>query len=518
MNSKHYIGRRVGRFERSGDIRAVDGVALIVDEEHEFRAGDMEGNVLEITCPYGTQAMADALLTQLRGRTYTGYTAENAAADPAAELGDGVTVGGIYSLLASREVSFGSGHLSRIGAPAESDMDHEYAAADPYTREIERKLAGARSYIDKKSDEILLGVEGMEGDVAELKVSVGSISGTVTGLNGDVSTLKQTATSLTGRIQSAEGDITDLEATARGLSSSVSGLDGRVSKIEQSAERITLSVTGSLGGKASISLSNGSSGTIDLSDVRTAFANDRTNVTIQGGTLTFNGGGIAFNSGSTFTVNSTNLTVTSGGLITAFDANLNQCHLGRRDVGSNQFPAPAAFCDGNVFLQKMSSTSSWSLYGTATGTDLCIATVSTQSQFFSGSQCIVIGWNDNIFLYCGTDNEVRANKSVHSTSDRDQKRDIEDIDERYLAIMDNISPVRFKYVGQSEPAAFALGYIAQDVEAALGKAGLTRADFAGLSGEDGTGCMALSYDDFIPLLHLKLRALEARIDRLEGRI
>ena len=84
MNSKHYIGRRVGRFERSGDIRAVDGVALIVDEEHEFRAGDMEGNVLEITCPYGTQAMADALLTQLRGRTYTGYTAENAAADPAA--------------------------------------------------------------------------------------------------------------------------------------------------------------------------------------------------------------------------------------------------------------------------------------------------------------------------------------------------------------------------------------------------------------------------------------------------
>ena len=488
MNGKHYIGRRAVRFENHGDIRAVEGVALVADEEHEYRAGDMDGCVLEIACPYGTQAMAEDLLAQLRGKTYTGYRAENAVTDPAAELGDGVTVGGIYSLLASREVSFGSGHLGQISAPAESDLDHEYAAADSYTRQIGRKLAAARSYIDKKSDEIRLGVEGVAGDVAELAVSVGSLSGTVSDHTGRLSTVEQTA----GRLRS-----------------DVNGLDSRVSTIEQTESDITMSVTGSLGGKASIKLSNGSGGTIDLSTgFREGFAK-------EGGAVNINTGKITFNSG-TFAVNSDNFTVTENGSVTASNATLDHVTFTKHEAGT--FPAPAQIIQGNAFLFPMSGTSSWSLYGNAGDGDLCIATVSKLDRFYGGSQCIVIGWDDNIYLYCGENGSLRADKSLQSTSDRDKKRNIEAIDERYLAILDEIGPVRFKYVGQDEPAAYALGYIAQDVEAALLKAGLTRGDFAGLSGEDGTGCMALSYDDFVPLLHLKINALERRIRELEERI
>ena len=37
MNNKVYVGRRMGSFEGYGQTRPIDGVALIVDEENEYR-------------------------------------------------------------------------------------------------------------------------------------------------------------------------------------------------------------------------------------------------------------------------------------------------------------------------------------------------------------------------------------------------------------------------------------------------------------------------------------------------
>lgn len=85
-----------------------------------------------------------------------------------------------------------------------------------------------------------------------------------------------------------------------------------LSLIKQTADSISLSVSGSLGGTASIVMSvNGTSSTstIDMSKVRTAFANDGTAITISAGVVTFNS--------NTFVVNSTNFSVTSTGVITA---------------------------------------------------------------------------------------------------------------------------------------------------------------------------------------------------------
>jgi hypothetical protein len=87
------------------------------------------------------------------------------------------------------------------------------------------------------------------------------------------------------------------------------------SQITQLSNSIGLSINGSLGSKASIILSagrNSKSYELDLSQVREAFANDKTAVSISAGTITFNAG--------TLIVNSTNFKLSADGKITANDA------------------------------------------------------------------------------------------------------------------------------------------------------------------------------------------------------
>lgn len=95
-----------------------------------------------------------------------------------------------------------------------------------------------------------------------------------------------------------------------------------LSLIKQTADSIELSVTGSLGSTASIKLSvNGETQTknIDMSNVRSAFANDKSAITISSGTVTFNS--------NTFVVNSTNFSVTATGVITAKSGTIGNLKL-----------------------------------------------------------------------------------------------------------------------------------------------------------------------------------------------
>lgn len=174
MNGKHYVGRKAASFQNGGETDAVSGVALIVDEEHEYRAGDDQGYVLELECPYGTQAMAEAIWESVRGKSYTAFEARNAVLPASAELGDGVTVRGVYAPLVSRRMSFGQTPTADISAPGDGQVSHEYGYSDPVQRQVDRKLAQSRSYIEKTAEELRVGVEDTEKSLkAELSLKVG---------------------------------------------------------------------------------------------------------------------------------------------------------------------------------------------------------------------------------------------------------------------------------------------------------------------------------------------------------
>lgn len=117
-----------------------------VEVENAYFAGDETGRVLELDCPWGTQAMADALLLQIRGYCYQGATVDAAQLPPEAELGDTVICDGVGFNLSCLSVSYTGDYLPTIGAPADEEVDYEYHYESKVDRQLSRKVGLGDSY------------------------------------------------------------------------------------------------------------------------------------------------------------------------------------------------------------------------------------------------------------------------------------------------------------------------------------------------------------------------------------
>lgn len=178
MSEKYYVGGDITSFSDNGKYKPISRVTLLVDDENSLTAGDDTGMEVIASCPHATQPMVNALLQTMKGYQYQAYEAGSANIDPAAELGDGVTVGGIYSPL-SKLSDDGRGYAG-ISSPGEAEMEDEYPAGGYITQEFNRKIAETRSTITKTSEEINLKVEGIDGRVSDITQTVDGISLSVT--------------------------------------------------------------------------------------------------------------------------------------------------------------------------------------------------------------------------------------------------------------------------------------------------------------------------------------------------
>lgn len=178
MSDKYYVGKDVTSFSDKGKYKPISRVTLLVDDENSLTAGDDTGMEVIASCPHATQPMVNALLQTMKGYQYQAYEADAANIDPAAELGDGVTVGGIYSPL-SKLSDDGRGYAG-ISSPGEAEMEDEYPSEGYITQEFNRKIAETRSTITKTSEEITLKVEGIDGRVSDITQTVDGISLSVT--------------------------------------------------------------------------------------------------------------------------------------------------------------------------------------------------------------------------------------------------------------------------------------------------------------------------------------------------
>lgn len=178
MSEKYYVGGDITSFADNGKYKPISRVTLLVDDENSLTAGDDTGMEVIASCPHATQPMVNALLQTMKGYQYQAYEAGAANIDPAAELGDGVTVGGIYSPL-SKLSDDGRGYAG-ISSPGEAEMEDEYPSDGYITQEFNRKIAETRSTITKTSEEIKLKVEDIDGRVSEITQTVDGISLSVT--------------------------------------------------------------------------------------------------------------------------------------------------------------------------------------------------------------------------------------------------------------------------------------------------------------------------------------------------
>lgn len=180
MSDKYYVGGDITSFADNGKYKPISRVTLLVDDENSLTAGDDTGMEVIASCPHATQPMVNALLQTMKGYQYQAYEAGAANIDPAAELGDGVTVGGIYSPL-SKLSDDGRGYAG-ISSPGEAEMEDEYPAGGYIAQEFNRKIAETRSIITKTSEAIMLKVEGIDGKYTEVKTTLDGL--TVTDASG----------------------------------------------------------------------------------------------------------------------------------------------------------------------------------------------------------------------------------------------------------------------------------------------------------------------------------------------
>lgn len=146
------ILKRAQNMEVSEQFDGYSGVRIFVGTNDDgenvvYESGDTNGRTLEIKNPFGTQEMADNILADIQGYQYQPMSAESALLNPAAEMGDGVTVNGVYSGVFVRATQFGRLMASDISAPTDEEIEHEFAVESPSERQYTRFVQQTRAML-----------------------------------------------------------------------------------------------------------------------------------------------------------------------------------------------------------------------------------------------------------------------------------------------------------------------------------------------------------------------------------
>lgn len=180
---KTYLGRRLAKFSPGIASQPISKVELLNDTGDVVGvSGSDTGRTLTAMQPDGTNAMAAAILAKVSGYKHVGYEGSKALLDPAVELGDAVTVDGLYVPLIALDMTFDPLLAPDISAPDADELDDEYPYKSATQRQIERNMAKTRSLITKTSEEIMLKVEGIDGKYTEVKTTLDGL--TVTDASG----------------------------------------------------------------------------------------------------------------------------------------------------------------------------------------------------------------------------------------------------------------------------------------------------------------------------------------------
>ena len=536
MSDKAYIDKNAAELNYGDKLTSISRINLAVDSDHIYISGDDTGRTLEVDCPWGSQEMADSILAKVSAADYQPYTAGDALLDPASEIGDGVTVGGIYSQISTSNIEFDKMCVSGISAPDSDEIDDEYPYEGSAQRAIERKISYTRSLIAKTSTEISLKVEDMENSLSQtLRVAADGV--TITNANGDTLTIdggQIDATKinvddmqLTGAIswgdlaEDAQSQITSAQSAASSAQSTANSAANTASTVKsQFAE-----VTTTYGGNTYIDGNMIYTGSIYASSLHLG-GQMSVYSTETGNTL---GGYIGYCSGDSDTgigvMNSSGTgqcICTNAGAKIAYGTNTEIIAYRSNAYISSGNSSIGVFSDGTINISPGSGGYT-AFY------------VGSTARMLAGATSCRPYEDDGISLGLSSYkwSNIYATTSSIGASDRALKKDITYDLSKYDAFFDDLRPTQYKFIdGYGQSNRFHIGMIAQDVEESLEKCGLTSLDFAGfikspkldeneqiIYGEDN--CPAgydygLRYEEFIGLCIYEIQKLKIRIKELEA--
>ena len=109
--------------------------------------------------------------------------------------------------------------------------------------------------------------------------------------------------------------------------------------------------------------------------------------------------------------------------------------------------------------------------------------------------------------------DIYAENGEIVVSDENRKNSIEPLPEKYIDMMDQVTPVRYK-LNNGSSGRYHPGFTAQDVERAMAATGVSDQEFGGWIkdvDEDGSPVYMLRYTEMIAILWAKIKQLEGKI-------
>lgn len=325
----------------------------------------------------------------------------------------------------------------------------------------------------------------------------------------NVNEISITAKGLDARLSNAEGDITQLDTTAKGLQASVSNLDGAITNIKADVNGIRATVSTKIDATQAQSIFDQSAQGFTLA------ATSGENGTIF--KLNYNGVQVASTGSIDLYVDAVNIY----GTLTAQEIEGDTITV-RNDAGrrcgyiSTEYASTADYkmtleskamelnaTSGNLYLSGNNGRSALNFDYDFIDCRGDFAP-NADNRYNLGAPNFV--WSA---IYCSTD-ELNG-------SDRNIKNSIEALPEKYVRMFELVEPKRYK-LNSGTSGRFHTGFIAQEVEAAMQKCGITSQEFAGWAAakrKDGSETYFLRYSEFIPILWAKVREQEERLKRLE---
>lgn len=201
MSGKIFVGNGASGLTEADKLQPYSKVT-VTDGTNSYTSGDNTGRELTVNVPLLPSIKGDTLaaniLAAVKNYRYQPYEAADALLDPAAELGDGVTVGGIYGGIHAKTTTFSRLFRATVSAPAEEEIDNEY----PYLSAQERDAVRQKKQTAQNTADIATNTSDIEtnaGDIATNARAISSISADIANF-GEVYATKASVASLSAKV------------------------------------------------------------------------------------------------------------------------------------------------------------------------------------------------------------------------------------------------------------------------------------------------------------------------------
>jgi hypothetical protein len=351
MNNKYYVGEQAKSITTGTQDNPISKVILTGENDSVFMAGDDTGEVFEVYVPNATQQMADDMLAKAKGFKYQGYAAEGVFLPPEAELGDGITLRGVYGILANREYSFTPKLAASIDSPYTEESEHEYSYEGTYAKDLARKVTLGNYYQGVKiTKQNGIEIEKTDGENVTARAILNSEQIAFYNTNGDEafvfdsasgifrvtqyadiedalsgseawSQMELTAESLQVQISNNDGDISSLQQTASSLQVQISNNDGDISSLQQTASSLQVQISNNAEDIASIDAY------VDSITLSVSNASTSSTIQLKAGSTLISSQSISMSGLVTYTGLADGTTTIDGGCITTGTINANRLNL-----------------------------------------------------------------------------------------------------------------------------------------------------------------------------------------------